>query len=339
MISPQNIHFSPICPISSICVSITNYVNSLTPSFKCFYDAVNLVQHYAYSSFGKLIHIKDVGGVNITNSPLVATSYGFTNRENDVETGMMYYRARYYMPNIGRFIQEDPSPGNVVIPDTFNSKYIYVANNPTGMVDPYGKSFISDLAAIAIGVVVGIYLGPIVGGKIVGALGLTGTSATLVGGISGSLAGGYLGGIAGGNVSVAFGGDFSRGQSLGRLSGSITGSIYGGTAGTKQGVFNGIDNAIKTGNVPKVSTGLFNPNVSGLSGGGNTIYHGVQVPTNYGAGYQEPSLMEKSIYLLKKSHTMGDAEANELFDQYWLNIFEGQDNQFNYINGLNPNQV
>jgi hypothetical protein len=83
-ISPQNIHFSPICPISSFSVAITNYVNSLASSFKRFYDAVNLVQHYSYSSFGKILKIVDGSGSDISANPLVKTSYGFTNREHDV---------------------------------------------------------------------------------------------------------------------------------------------------------------------------------------------------------------------------------------------------------------
>jgi len=32
----------------------------------------------------------------------------FTGREYDSETGLYFYRARYYDPAIGRFISEDP---------------------------------------------------------------------------------------------------------------------------------------------------------------------------------------------------------------------------------------
>ena len=32
----------------------------------------------------------------------------FTGREFDKETGLYYYRARYYNPQIGRFLQTDP---------------------------------------------------------------------------------------------------------------------------------------------------------------------------------------------------------------------------------------
>ncbi|MCL4244488.1 MAG: RHS repeat-associated core domain-containing protein, partial [Candidatus Dadabacteria bacterium] len=34
--------------------------------------------------------------------------YSYTGREYDAESGLYYYRARYYDPSIGRFLQEDP---------------------------------------------------------------------------------------------------------------------------------------------------------------------------------------------------------------------------------------
>jgi RHS repeat-associated protein len=33
----------------------------------------------------------------------------FTARAFDIETGLYYYRARYYNPYIGRFLQIDPA--------------------------------------------------------------------------------------------------------------------------------------------------------------------------------------------------------------------------------------
>jgi RHS repeat-associated protein len=34
--------------------------------------------------------------------------FQYTAREFDSESGLYYYRARYYDPNMGRFINEDP---------------------------------------------------------------------------------------------------------------------------------------------------------------------------------------------------------------------------------------
>jgi RHS repeat-associated protein len=58
--------------------------------------------------------------------------YAFTGREWDSETGLYYYRARYYDPRVG-FISEDPIGfgGGV----NFSS---YVNNNPVNRTDPLG---------------------------------------------------------------------------------------------------------------------------------------------------------------------------------------------------------
>lgn len=59
--------------------------------------------------------------------------YAFTGREWDPETGLYYYRARYYDPKVGRFLSEDPIgfAGGINL-------YAYVGNNPIGWVDPTG---------------------------------------------------------------------------------------------------------------------------------------------------------------------------------------------------------
>jgi RHS repeat-associated protein len=61
------------------------------------------------------------------------TGYGFTGREFDPETGLLYYRARYYDPKIGGFISEDP----VDFEDGL-TRYSYVLSNPVNLIDPTG---------------------------------------------------------------------------------------------------------------------------------------------------------------------------------------------------------
>jgi RHS repeat-associated protein len=64
-------------------------------------------QMYEYSSFG-VIRILDEEGAPIPINEAITNPYTFTGREFDPETGLYYYRARYYDPSIGRFLQEDP---------------------------------------------------------------------------------------------------------------------------------------------------------------------------------------------------------------------------------------
>ncbi len=60
--------------------------------------------------------------------------YAFTGREWDPESGLYYYRARYYDPSIGRFINEDP----IRYAGGQANFYAYVADNPVKFVDPTG---------------------------------------------------------------------------------------------------------------------------------------------------------------------------------------------------------
>lgn len=63
--------------------------------------------------------------------------YGYTGEETDDETGLIYLRARYYDPGLGRFISADPFWGRLEEPASQN-RYVYVQNNPLLYTDPSG---------------------------------------------------------------------------------------------------------------------------------------------------------------------------------------------------------
>ncbi len=63
----------------------------------------------------------------------VGTTFGFTGQRYDAETGLYYYKLRYYSPAIGRFLQPDPIP----YIDGLNL-FAYVSNDPFQFVDPLG---------------------------------------------------------------------------------------------------------------------------------------------------------------------------------------------------------
>jgi len=75
----------------------------------------------------------------------------FTGREWGPETELYYYRARYYDPGTGRFLQSDPEPGKIMNPLGVINKYIYASNSPVMNIDPTGKDFLSSLGQAIFG--------------------------------------------------------------------------------------------------------------------------------------------------------------------------------------------
>jgi RHS repeat-associated protein len=78
---------------------------------------------YSYDSFGNLA----------ASTGTITNPFQYTARDSDAETGLRYYRARYYDPATGQFVSEDPV--GFVAGVNF---YRYAANSPQDLVDPTG---------------------------------------------------------------------------------------------------------------------------------------------------------------------------------------------------------
>jgi len=63
----------------------------------------------------------------------------FTGHEHDSETGLIYMKARFYDPDVGRFLSQDTYLGNNSAPPSLN-RYLYAYNNPNLYIDPDGHS-------------------------------------------------------------------------------------------------------------------------------------------------------------------------------------------------------
>ncbi len=83
-----------------------------------------VVNSLDYDSYGRLEN-----SVEAVDNP-----FAYTGREKDAESGLYYYRSRYYDPHVGRFLSQDPiefSGGDANI-------YRYVRNDPINRFDPLG---------------------------------------------------------------------------------------------------------------------------------------------------------------------------------------------------------
>jgi len=96
-------------------------------------EAGNTKARYSYDAFGRPIIPVNL----ISRCKTKGNIYSYTGYQYDLSTGLMYAQARYYMPEVGRFISVDAYKGTVTDPQSLNL-YVYCGNNPVNFVDPSG---------------------------------------------------------------------------------------------------------------------------------------------------------------------------------------------------------
>jgi RHS repeat-associated protein len=188
------------------------------------------VASYSYEAFGQ----------KRTFTGSADNDFLYTGRQLDSESGLYYYRNRYYSPSVGRFITKDPIGMRGGI-----NYYSYVLNNAINATDPFGLEY----TVAKVDTPLGTYfikretverytpspsrvLGT--GGRILQAIGLksagnalstaarvcdTGGTGRLVGAIVVGATGAKIGGATYGPVGAVVGG----------VGGAIAGGIVGGT--------------------------------------------------------------------------------------------------------------
>ncbi len=118
-----------------------------------------IIQRLHYSTFGELLRVTNGSNeTDITTSPAIRPQFSYSGREWDEESGLYYYRARYYDASVGRFIEQDPHPGKTINAVTVINRYIYVGNNSGNYTDPTGK-FWWIAAGLVLAAMNGLYQG------------------------------------------------------------------------------------------------------------------------------------------------------------------------------------
>ncbi|SFN75529.1 toxin TcdB middle/N-terminal domain-containing protein [Nitrosospira briensis] len=157
---------------------------------KLIWDDIQKVAQIDQAGNGAILHTDHIGNVNILSAlnngafsgqteyyPFGATAVSismptdflFNSKQVDTTTGLYFFGARFYSPQLGRFITPDPflqySPHRGQRKPISLHLYGFVMNNPINVVDPNGLWFGLDDAIVA-----GIgFVGGVIGGIINGA--------------------------------------------------------------------------------------------------------------------------------------------------------------------------
>jgi RHS repeat-associated protein len=200
------------------------------------------VQYLEYAPYGTVAR----------NEGTDATAYKFTGKELD-STGLYFYSARYYDPEIGRFVTADTIVQAPYDPQSLN-RYAYCRNNPIKYVDPSGHWFwaflgligiVAGIGAVASTVIAGVtgqitswstFWAAFASGATAGAVAAVGSFVTGAGTILGGLLIGAAAGGAGGAVGSSIAGGFSWGAvGLGAAFGGALGGFGNSSAGRAVG--------------------------------------------------------------------------------------------------------
>jgi RHS repeat-associated protein len=139
-----NFHAANGSNFTSMIVTVANtpkryyYLKDHLGSIRVIVDEVgNIVRSDDYDPWGMILEGRS------TDNNYHNAKYKFTGKERDVETGYLYFGARYYDSRIGRWLAIDPLfkkyPGL--------SPYAYTLNNPVRFIDLEGKQVWEEVAA------------------------------------------------------------------------------------------------------------------------------------------------------------------------------------------------
>lgn len=155
-----------------------------------------VVQRYTYTGYGRTQYQNNTSAYSMERM--------FTGQQLDDETGLYFYNARYYDPELGRFIQPDTLVQHDADGQSLN-RYTYCRGNPLRYADSTGhfvELLVAALIATAIGAAVGAATAAATGGD--PAKGAIGGALTTFGGLAGAAAAAAINGEDIGRAMLAY---------------------------------------------------------------------------------------------------------------------------------------
>ena len=219
------------------------------------------------------------GRVRTATAPGV---FGFVGEQTDV-TGLVFLRARYYNPTLGRFLTPDAFQPNAPGTQGYNL-YSYVANNPTTWTDPTGNAVLIEYSVRAAAA------GAIIGG-VAGAVFCDNTALYDISfgdSYPGCIFRSTLAGAAGGAFFISGGGLWAA-LGTGGIGGFASGFVFQGT-----GALLG-DQEFNPGAI--VADTIIGAFTGGFLWGGGRIWQSIKSPRNPGSAGSGPSAVDDVVRL------------------------------------------
>jgi RHS repeat-associated protein len=92
-----------------------------------------VAERYVYSPFGNITFLSPSFAPLGGNQSAIGNTVTYTGRQYDAESGLYYYRNRYYDGALGGFLSRDPTDYDVAL-----NLYAYCYDDPVGSLDPTG---------------------------------------------------------------------------------------------------------------------------------------------------------------------------------------------------------
>lgn len=146
--------------------STVEYVNGLALDEKLARHDGGVTHYFITDHLGSTRALTDASGAVVERldydsfgdgAGSAVTRYGYAGRELDADTGLLYYRARWYDPQTGRFISEDPSEFDGGV-----NWYAYVGGSPLSLNDPDGEIW-NFVVGAGVGVATGYIIAKLTG--------------------------------------------------------------------------------------------------------------------------------------------------------------------------------